>query len=89
MLANFVCLSLDEKITSLANSYDCVYSRYADDIAISGKSALPSKILLADIVEAEGFRLSPHKFRVTKLGQAHYVTGLSVTDAISPHVPSA
>ena len=87
MLANLVCVSLDEKITAVAKRYDCVYSRYADDIAISGKSALPSKILLADIVEEEGFRLSPHKFRVTKLGQAHYVTGLSVTDPTLPHAP--
>ncbi len=87
MLANLVCLSLDDKITALAASHECTYSRYADDIAISGKSALPSKMLLADIVEEEGFRLSPHKFRVTKLGQAHYVTGLSVSDTTSPHAP--
>ena len=87
MLANLVCVSLDIKIQELAKTYDCKYTRYADDIAISGKENLPSKNELEKIVLEEGFQLSAEKFRITKLGQAHFVTGLSISDPSGPHVP--
>lgn len=87
MLANLVCLDLDKKIESLSNSHNCKYTRYADDIAISGKINLPSKGDLEAILQEEGFQLNHKKFRLTKLGQAHYVTGLSVSDINRPHIP--
>ena len=49
---------------------------------------LPSREELEKIIKDEGFELSNEKFRITKLGQAHYVTGLSVSDINNgPHVP--
>jgi hypothetical protein len=87
MLANLVCVELDIKLRALANKYDCKYTRYADDISISGDSALPSKEELKNVILSEGFELSREKFRVTKVGQQHYVTGLSVSDPKAPHVP--
>lgn len=86
MLANLVCCDLDRKLHELAVGSGCIYTRYADDIAISGQ-ALPMRGKVVEIVEAEGFRLSATKMRVTTLGQAHFVTGLSVSDAAGPHVP--
>jgi RNA-directed DNA polymerase len=86
MLANLVCVEMDEKIQALAAQSECKYTRYADDISISGKTKLPRREELEKILEEEGFKLSREKFRVTKLGQAHYVTGLSVSDAV-PHAP--
>jgi RNA-directed DNA polymerase len=87
LLANIVCLDLDEKLNKLANDYDCIYTRYADDITISGEINVPSKNEIKEILESEGFSLSERKFRLTKRGQAHYVTGLSVTDANLPRAP--
>lgn len=87
MLANLVCVSLDEKLEKLAASNGCVYTRYADDLTFSGSTDLPKRSDLEDVLMSEGFELSPRKYRVTKLGQAHYVTGLSVSDARGPHVP--
>lgn len=88
MLANLVCVDLDVKIEKLAMAHGCRYTRYADDISISGKRKLPSREELEKIIKEEGFELSHKKFRVTKIGQAHYVTGLSVSDADGgPHVP--
>lgn len=87
MLANLVCVNLDIKIEKLALAYGCRYTRYADDIAISGKRKLPSRTELEKILKEEGFQLNGKKFRQTKIGQTHYVTGLSVSDANSPHVP--
>lgn len=87
MLANLVCVDLDIKIQKLAESYGCNYTRYADDIAISGKRKLPSRDELEKILEGAGFQLNSEKFRQTQIGQAHYVTGLSVSDINGPHVP--
>lgn len=85
-LANLVCTALDQKMAQLASDFGCVYTRYADDIAISGDN-VPSRLDVASIVESEGFQLAPGKFRVTTIGQAHFVTGLSVSDPKAPHVP--
>jgi len=87
MLANLVCVDLDNKIQKLAEASGCKYTRYADDISISGKRKLPSKTELEKILQGEDFKLNEKKFRITKKGQAHYVTGLSITDANGPHVP--
>lgn len=86
MLANLVCNELDLKLDKLAQEHNCTYTRYADDIAISG-DALPPAGHITQAIEGEGFRLAATKMRVTKLGQAHYVTGLSVSDPSGPHVP--
>ena len=89
MLANIVCKELDEQINNLALKYNCNYTRYADDISISGEIKLPTKKELFDIILAEDFQPCESKFRVTKKGQAHYVTGLSVSDTKMPHAPRA
>jgi RNA-directed DNA polymerase len=88
MLANLICVDLDIKIQKLALAYGCKYTRYADDITMSAKRALPTKKEIQKIIEEEGFQLNEEKFRYTKIGQAHYVTGLSVSDVDGPHVPS-
>jgi RNA-directed DNA polymerase len=86
MFANLACLGLDEKLARLAKQYNCQYTRYADDISISGDE-LPSKTELIDIFQSEGFKFSEKKFRIIKRGQAQYVTGLSVSNPIRPHAP--
>ena len=86
LLANLVCTALDAKLEELSSACGCTYTRYADDISISG-DAVPEYGRIAEIVEGEGFRLSEGKMRVTKNGQAHFVTGLSVSDPAAPHVP--
>ena len=87
MLANLICVNLDTKIQKLAQAYGCKYTRYADDISISAKRALPSRKEIEKVIEDEGFQINEEKFRYTKIGQAHYVTGLSISDVAGPHVP--
>lgn len=86
LLANLICLTLDQKLNGLAEEYDATYTRYADDLAFSSNSSLPTRIDIASVLADEGFELSEKKFRITKRGQAHYVTGLSVSDNV-PHIP--
>jgi RNA-directed DNA polymerase len=88
-IANLVCLDLDDELSQLAEQLSCRYTRYADDITFSGSAGLPTKSQIKSILGSHDFDLSPKKFRVTKLGQAHYVTGLSVSDPAGPHVPRA
>lgn len=89
MLANLVCSDLDDKFQELCLERGCTYTRYADDIAISGAQDVPSSNDVEYLLNGEGFRLSKRKFRVTKNGQAHFVTGLSISDKAGPHVPRA
>lgn len=86
MLANLVCLDMDDKFCALAKNYNCVYSRYADDITISGDGDLPERNEIEKILNDEGFLLSARKYYISKPGQPHYVTGLSV-DGAKPRAP--
>jgi len=71
---------------ALAGRCGATYTRYADDLSFSGVT-LPSKVEITSELEKEGFSLSIEKFRITRLGQAHFVTGLSISDPVRPHVP--
>lgn len=87
LIANLACLGLDDELSAIAARLQCTYSRYADDLSFSSSSALPSRAEIAGALQAHGFQVSDSKFRITKRGQAHYVTGLSVSDGNAPHVP--
>ena len=86
LLANLACHDLDGRLTELAATHSATYTRYADDLSYSGVS-LPNRAEISGILEAEGFALSETKFRITKRGQSHFVTGLSISDNSRPHVP--
>ena len=86
MLSNLICLGLDDDLQMLASGYKCKYTRYADDISISGNGLLPNKGDIENILGKNHFKLAEDKFRFTKRGQAHYVTGLSV-DGNRPRAP--
>lgn len=87
LLSNLICLSLDDKLETLAAAHHCRYTRYADDMCFSSDSNVPPYSDVAQILESESFSISMRKVRKTKRGQAHFVTGLSISDATAPHVP--
>lgn len=89
MIANLVATPLDHDMSRLAQEGGFRYSRYADDITLSGNSELPPRDVIESVLKRHFFRLNYSKFRVSKLGQKHYVTGLSVADKAAPHVPRA
>jgi RNA-directed DNA polymerase len=55
-------------------------------MAFSGDQ-VPAADRITEIIEGEGFQMAAGKMRTTLLGQAHFVTGLSVSDPKLPHVP--
>jgi hypothetical protein len=84
-LANLCALHLDFRLEGLARSMGAAYSRYADDLALSGgedfrrRSAAVARTVAAIAVE-EGFELHPRKTRA--MGRAHrqILTGIVVNE---------
>lgn len=87
IITNVLCLDLDDALTGLSMGCDAEYTRYADDMTFSSNGDLPSTEVISQIVRNQGFELAEHKTRRTKVGQSHYVTGLSVSDTKAPHAP--
>ncbi|MHA0857527.1 retron St85 family RNA-directed DNA polymerase [Paenibacillus sp. CMAA1364] len=81
-LSNIVCLRLDKRLSSLVSKYDANYSRYADDITLSGRSSniVPRLPLIRKILDSEGFEINYKKVRVQKQQERQMVTGLVVNN---------
>ncbi|MGF0667592.1 reverse transcriptase family protein [Stenotrophomonas maltophilia] len=89
LVANLVALPLDKELDEFARKLGLNYSRYADDVTLSGDEMLPSKDEVDQIFKRHFFRMNRVKFRTSKRGQKHYITGLSVADKFAPHAPRA
>ncbi|MCM2435848.1 reverse transcriptase family protein [Agrobacterium rosae] len=86
-ISNLIALPIDEALSQLAARSDATYSRYSDDMSFSSDGSLPEIADVQDILNAYGFNLASSKTRHSIRGQAHYVTGLSISDPQHPHVP--
>ena len=78
-ISNIACLKLDKRLSTLVSMFNASYTRYADDITISGgygiKKMIPTvKTILAD----EGFVLNEEKTRIQYYYQRQEITGLIV-----------
>jgi RNA-directed DNA polymerase len=84
MLANLVCREMDTKIEEYAKINNLVYTRYADDITLSGTINNLNETLeqLYDILKRQGFSPNLTKTKFVRKGQLKIVTGLSVTDSL-------
>lgn len=80
-ISNIVCLKLDKRISSLAEKYNAFYSRYADDITLSGHYGIKKMLpIVRKIVEDEGFSLNDEKTRILYYYQRQEITGLVVNN---------
>jgi RNA-directed DNA polymerase len=85
MLANLVCVSLDETLQKIAKIAGLTYTRYADDMTFSGLLANRSAAakLIGNVsreVSRYGFAINTQKTGIAKDGGRKIVTGLSVTE---------
>jgi RNA-directed DNA polymerase len=84
-LANLAAIGIDRRMLGLANKYHAAYTRYADDLFISGGQQLLARsksfcALSESLVSDEGFRIHPRKtLLMTNAGQQHML-GLVVND---------
>lgn len=91
-LANLAAYRLDVRLTALAASWDGRYTRYADDLALSGGVGWRSDIsrlvtLVGDIARDEGFRPNDRKTAVLPRHKRQVLGGLVVNER--PHVSRA
>ena len=87
VISNAIALPIDVALTALAEETGCIYTRYADDLSFSGEERLPDVEQIRQVLVEYGFTMADSKTRRSKIGQAHFVTGLSVSDPAQPHVP--
>jgi len=87
LLSNVVFHKLDLRFSKLADRLGIIYTRYADDLAFSGKSIPRSLINLIDkILASQGYRLNPQKTRLKVDGARKIVTGVSISGGV-PKAP--
>lgn len=84
MIANLICRNLDNKLSKFCDKKGYIYTRYADDITISGENTIPKYIhIIFSIIHQEGFDVNADKTRVLSRGSRQKVTGLVVNDKVS------
>lgn len=91
-LANLAAFRLDRRLAKLAARLDADYTRYADDLTLSGGDELARRVnrvrgLVAVIAADEGFAVNHRKTRVMPRGGRQHVTGVVVN--VRPNVPRA
>jgi len=91
MLSNLIAAPIDKQIQAVADSHGAVYTRYADDLALSFSSGPKERIeqiltTLRRILGEHGFALNRKKTRILGPGARKIVTGLLVNSA-SPRLP--
>ncbi|RMG41975.1 MAG: RNA-directed DNA polymerase, partial [Planctomycetota bacterium] len=91
-LANLAAFPLDVRLSGLARTFSARYTRYADDLTISGGGHLDRGLhvllpLVRQIVKQERLRLNADKFRILRAHQRQIVTGVVVNTR--PNVPRA
>lgn len=82
-LANLTCLKLDSRIHGYAGSKGMVYTRYADDITLSGqtvKKIYRAHCFLETIISDEGFSINNGKTRISGTQRQKKITGLVLSE---------
>lgn len=87
-LCNLVFLDHDKDIFSLCTKNHLTYTRYFDDITISGKHANKFLSRILEIIRQSGFRVKTEKLQKKSRKDLQMVTGLVVNGSkleLSPH----
>lgn len=84
-LANLCAFRLDLRMAALADGWGARYSRYADDLVLSGDATLARSIgrlldAVTEIIVDEGFRPNHRKTRVMRRSVRQQVVGLVIND---------
>lgn len=82
-LSNIRCIKMDKRIQLLCKAYNANYTRYADDITISGSGNLEKiKNIVIGIIRDEGFEINTRKTRILYPHQRQEITGLVINNGI-------
>lgn len=78
LIANLVCRLLDERLDAFCSAHGWTYTRYCDDITISGNGKFTAQSEIFSIIESEGFAINESKVRLATKRSRQMVTGLVV-----------
>ena len=82
-LSNIRCIKMDKRIQLLCKAYNASYTRYADDITISGSCNLEKiKDIVISSIREEGFEINANKTRILHPYQRQEITGLIINNGI-------
>lgn len=83
-IANLVFYEFDKSISDAVEDRNGKYTRYADDITISGDVGIHNILpKIRKILARGGFRLNNKKTRIQRKGYRQEVTGLTVNEKVS------
>ncbi|MGN6439404.1 MAG: reverse transcriptase domain-containing protein [Agriterribacter sp.] len=86
-ITNILCFRLDKRLSGVALKFNCSYTRYADDITLSGtlQNNDATKIIwhVKKILSEEGLLIHPDKIRVMQKAERQEVTGVVVNQQLS------
>lgn len=87
IISNAVLYDFDKRMTSLSEMFGLSYSRYADDITISGESIGSVKKAInfcGKQLNQTGFSLNDKKTRIATQNSSQRVTGVVVNEKLQP-----
>ena len=77
-------IRFDYRISDLCKKDDIAYTRYADDLTLSGESNVIKKIgIVIAVLDSEGLKLNYRKTNIQRKGRQQKVCGLVVNDIVS------
>jgi retron-type reverse transcriptase len=82
-LSNLVCAKLDARIQGYAGPKGIVYTRYADDMTFSARTAQKiqkTKLFIGTIINDEGFKINRSKTKVCGTKRQKKITGLVLSE---------
>lgn len=84
-LANLVCKTLDERLSEFCLQRNWSYTRYCDDITVSGDGHISRTEIdaICNIISSEGFKVNDNKLRVARKTSQQRVTGLVVNERVN------
>lgn len=83
-IANIIMLNIDLRLDGLAKKINSDYTRYADDITISGNRDIVVHVpFIKSIIESQGFKVNLDKLKIQYRKSRQEVTGLVVNDRLS------
>lgn len=82
-LANIIMRSADKAIGKVARRRRLAYTRYADDITLSGDDPTAVLPFVRQVLKGLGYELDPKKTNIFRRGRRQVVTGLVVNDKVS------
>src|SRR4051812_32496901 len=87
-LANLCAFRLDRRLTGLARAFGARYTRYADDLVISGDRRLAAaattlRAAITSIARDEGFAVNARKSRLMTRAGRQRVTGVVVNERLN------